>query len=580
MGVVHGTAALPEVSSHHPHDDLATLDRAIADLVAAKAGWAEKSPLELAQLIDRILVDFEPVVQEWIEKSLKAKRIEPGSARESEEWLGGPFIFFRALRFTRQTLVQIHKKGRPELKGVRRENEQQESVRAMPHELFDLFFFPGIEARTWLEPGQSVSSHQVAGAAFREQVEGRVCLVLGAGNVSSIAPLDVLYKMFVEKQVVVLKMNPVNDYLGPIFAKGFKQLIDMGALRLVYGGVAEGQHLCYHPDIHEIHVTGSNHTHDAIVYGVGEEGATRKLERRPRLEKKITSELGNVSPLVIVPGPWSEADIDYQAHKIVSMLANNAGFNCNATRVIVNQSSWPLRRKLLDRVRSIFAKLPTRHAYYPGAEDRYRRFVTDHPEATQLGSADEGALPWTFIEGVDSGATEDIVFKAEAFCSVLAETTIEASDTAEYLNKATDFLNQHVWGSLNACMIIHPKTARNPAVKEALDHAIQSLRYGTISINLWPALGYALGSTPWGAFPGHESHDVQSGQGVVHNALMLDRPQKTVIRGPFKIWPLAPWFVNHPNPLPLARSLTYFQLRPKWWGIPKVLASALFARWL
>ena len=40
-------------------------------------------------------------------------------------------------------------------------------------------------------------------------------LVLAAGNVASLGPRDVLSKLFVEGKVVVMKANPVNDYLVP-----------------------------------------------------------------------------------------------------------------------------------------------------------------------------------------------------------------------------------------------------------------------------------------------------------------------------------------------------------------------------
>ena len=46
-------------------------------------------------------------------------------------------------------------------------------------------------------------------------------LVLGAGNVSSIPATDTISKVFQEGQVVLLKMNPVNEYLGPIFERLF-----------------------------------------------------------------------------------------------------------------------------------------------------------------------------------------------------------------------------------------------------------------------------------------------------------------------------------------------------------------------
>ena len=81
-----------------------------------------------------------------------------------------------------------------------------------------------------------------------------------------------------------------------------------------------------------------------------------------------------------------------------------------------------------------------------------------------------------------------------------------------------------------------------------MSRAIQSiadLKYGTVSVNHWPALGYVWGTPTWGAFPGHDCHDIQSGVGTTHNALMFDRPEKSVLYGPFRIWPKPPWFVTN-----------------------------------
>ncbi|WP_031144566.1 hypothetical protein [Streptomyces flavovariabilis] len=43
----------------------------------------------------------------------------------------------------------------------------------------------------------------------------------------------------------------------------------------------------------------------------------------------------------------------------------------------------------------------------------------------------------------------------------------------------------------------------------------------------------------WDTFPGHTPDDVQSGIGVVHNALLLDGPERTVVRSPFHPAPQA-----------------------------------------
>ena len=179
------------------------------------------------------------------------------------------------------------------------------------------------------------------------ELEPRVALVLGAGNVASIGPLDVVHKLFVEGQVCLLKMNPVNAYLGPFIERAFKRLVDDGFLRLAYGGADVGEYLCQHESVDEIHITGSDRTHDAIVFGVGEEGARRKAENDPRNTKRITSELGNVSPVIIMPGSWTEADLRFHAENVATQMTNNAGFNCNAAKVLIMHEGWSQKTQFL-----------------------------------------------------------------------------------------------------------------------------------------------------------------------------------------------------------------------------------------
>ena len=61
---------------------------------------------------------------------------------------------------------------------------------------------------------------QWQGATYRAKQggtagHGKVALVLGAGNQAPVVCFDILHLLLVEDAVVVCKMNPVNDYLGP-----------------------------------------------------------------------------------------------------------------------------------------------------------------------------------------------------------------------------------------------------------------------------------------------------------------------------------------------------------------------------
>jgi len=119
------------------------------------------------------------------------------------------------------------------------------------------------------------------------------------------------------------------------------------------------------------------------------------------------------------------------------------------------------------------------------------------------------------------------------------------------------------------------------------DDALARMRYGTVGVNVWSGGGFLLPQAAWGAFPGHTRTDIQSGSGVVHNALLFDRPQKTVFRGPFAPFPRAlasgerhlavkpPWFVTNRTAAVTAERLTRFAADPSPLKLPALFASAL-----
>ena len=81
-----------------------------------------------------------------------------------------------------------------------------------------------------------------------------------------------VHKLFVEGQVPA-QNEPRERILCPFIERAFKRLVDDGFLDR-HGGADVGEYLCQHERVDEIHITGSDRTHDAIVFGVGEEGAS------------------------------------------------------------------------------------------------------------------------------------------------------------------------------------------------------------------------------------------------------------------------------------------------------------------
>jgi hypothetical protein len=376
---------------------------------------------------------------------------------------------------------------------------------------------------------------------------------------------------------VILKMNPVNDYLGPIFTEICKELIDRGVLRIVYGGAEVGSHLVRHDSVADVHVTGSDKTFEAIVFGGGPEGQERKAKLQPLVTKPVTGELGNVSPVIVVPGPWTAKDISFQAQNIASMLSQNAGFNCIALRAIITDNNWDQRDVLLTAVGETLKETAQRYPYYPGARARFDTFVEAHPEAERFGDDGPGCVPWTMIPGLRSDAEHEIAFTTEAFNGVFGEVGIDASGTVDYIRKAVEFANDGIWGTLGCSIIVHPKSMKNPEINRAVEQAIADLKYGTIGVNHWCAIGFLLGSTPWGAYPGHTIDDVQSGIGFVHNSIMLAEEDidKTVARGPFRM-PFKPtWFATNKTAHKSGEMFARLMGKPSWAKLPALVTTAM-----
>jgi hypothetical protein len=148
---------------------------------------------------------------------------------------------------------------------------------------------------------------------------------------------------------------------------------------------------------------------------------------------------------------------------------------------------------------------------------------------------------------------------------------------AGFLGRAVEFANHTLWGSLSAGILVHPKSLKDREVAAAVEQAIADLQFGSVAVNHWPAIAYALGCTTWGAFPGHDLYDIRSGRGVVHNTYLFDKPEKSVVRGSFRVFPKPPWFVTNRMSHEIGRRMTDFEAAPSLGKLPGVMLAALRA---
>ncbi|GAB2650537.1 aldehyde dehydrogenase family protein [Nocardia goodfellowii] len=551
--------------------DVTTIDNALADLAAGEKVWAQTSLRRRGELLDEIHQRTGRFAEDWVRAAGTIKDLDPASPLVGEEWMSGPLTLLQATAALSETMTALAA-GRSPLDGVRLGSAPggRVAVPILPHDRYDRLLLSGFRGEVWLRPGVDAdTARRRAGLAQLDPTTTHgIGAVLGAGNITSIPVLDALYELYAHNRVVALKLNPLTDPLYTVFEMIFAPLLELGVLRILLGGTEAGSYLVRHADVAHVHMTGSTQTHDAIVWGTGK-------RERMQLDKPITSELGGVSPTIVVPGDWSDADLQFQAEHIATQRLHNGGYNCVAAQTVVLSADWPLKHKFLNELRAALELAPHRAPYYPGSDRRVASALESYPDAEQLG---QGRVL------VELPNSETPLLRTEYFAPVLGVVQLPYAG-GEFLARAVDFANNELTGTLGANVLAHPATIRRLGI--AFDRAVERLRYGAIAVNAWTGLAFLAPRASWGAFPGHTLADVQSGIGVVHNAFLLDDVERTVVRGPFRpaprtllhgelsLSPKPPWFVGNSTAAATGRKLTEFYASSNPARLPGIFLSAI-----
>jgi aldehyde dehydrogenase (NAD(P)+) len=550
------------------------LDRALDELHFGAERLTITSPASKARLVRECLTLVRQIMADWSRLGLAAKRLPPDSA---EEWFGGPLPAVSHLRELASSLDQIAADGRPRMgTGIRHRADGRLEVTVHPAIGLDRVLTSGVRAHVLLQPGVTVETALEAQAPLyqRRRPTPTVALVLGAGNVSSLPITDVLTHMFNEGRACLLKVNPVNEWFGPLLERALQPLIDSDFLRVVYGGADVGDYLATHAGVEWIHVTGAAATHDQLLWGRPgpDHDRRRNGDLPPRVSVPLSAELGNITPVAVVPATYHAAELAFQARNVATMVTNNASFNCLSARMLVTAKGWNQRDEFLRLLRGFLEGTPTRYAYYPGAQDRYRQLTVGRDRQT-IGDAGSEELPWTLIPGLDAQDSAEPLFQLEPFCCILTEVSVGGVDPIDFLRAATDFMNDTLWGTLCAAIIISPRLEQDPAIAAALDRAIIELRYGNVAINAWPALNVALPTLPWGGYGDDIGPVTQSGTGFVHNTAMLGGIDKGVLHANLTMRPTPPWFSDNPKGGRVAPTFVDIAAQPRWRSVPRLMTK-------
>ncbi|MCI0372402.1 MAG: aldehyde dehydrogenase family protein, partial [candidate division NC10 bacterium] len=388
---------------------------------------------ERIRLLVAMREGYTRVAAEVVEHSCRAKRIVLGTPLEGEEWALGPWSVLRHFRLLLDTLAALDRKERPPGAKLQRTSDGRLALQVLPGSALDAVLFKGIRAEVHMRGGVGEAELYAGTKLYRQlpHPPGLV-LILGGGNSASIPCHDVLTKLFNEGKVCLLKMHPINAYLGPLLEEAFAPAIERGFLRIAYGGAEEGGYLASHPGIDEIHLTGSHATHEAILWGEDlARRAERKANRSPLHLKRITSQLGCVSPVLVVPGPYLESQLAFQAQELAGAMVHNAGCNCHTPRLLVLPRGWAQRDTFLRHFEAALAQAPLRMAYYPGSVERWEQLVEGRERVRTIGAPVGGMLPWTVVTGLRPDDRREPLFSTEAFGPVLGEVEIGSTDPME-----------------------------------------------------------------------------------------------------------------------------------------------------
>ncbi len=554
-----------------PAEVLDGLDRAIGDLETGARAWSSLTLAQRATLMRRLRATVAAVAAEWADVASTSKGLGPAHPLRGEEWLSGPYAALVALDAYAETLDALAA-GRSPVARVRTSAAPggRTAVHTSPLTATDALLLSGFTTEVWLTPGVTPghAKRRAGLAQLTPTVSGGVGLVLGAGNVTSIPVLDVLYELMAANRVAVLKVNPTQDALVPVLERALAPLIEPGFLRIVRGGGDVGAFLTRHPSIAHVHITGSETTFRAIT---------------PGLAVPITAELGGVSPIIVVPGDWSAADLRFQAEHVVTMRLHNGGHNCIAGQVVLLSDDWPQRDAFLRELRAAYDGAPARPVWYPGGEAKLAAAREAYPDAEWCG---DGTRALVESAASDAGNLET----TEYFSPVLGVVLLPGTGQA-FVDAAVAHANDRLVGTLGANVLIDPKT--QATLGAGFERAVAELRYGTVAVNAWTAFGFLTPTATWGAFPGGTLEAAPSGIGIVHNAFLLADVERTVVRGPFRPFPRSlpslvrrgrfsalpkpPWFVTARTGATVSEGFTRFRIHGDWAAMTATLLRAFRA---
>ncbi|CAG9464950.1 unnamed protein product [Pedinophyceae sp. YPF-701] len=543
--------------------------RMLEELAAAQPAWAGLELSERAALFRSVARRVVDGVDAYAAAATKAKGAGGcGGAVHALDMSA-------AVGYLMEIAAGLDAAGKPPLTGIRTLPSGRLAVRVWPRGLFAILFGE-CSVETYLTPG----SPPTQGARVHKRPARGVACVLGAGNHACAVLIDVA-SVLASGRVVLLKVNPVSDWTAPYLTAFLHPLIHAGFVRVCHGGpTSPAARAVRDPRVAVVHLTGSASSFNAIVWGhpQGPRGGVALPEGALGTSKPVFGELGCVTPYIIAPcEKMSRRDLRRIARAVATGAGHNTGHNCLAAEVLVTDAAWPQREEFLAVLREELRASPLAPCWYPGSDVLMQRFRDAYGERVEeirslpRGDGHHGPL-WLLATGVDP---KEAQLSHETWSTSLQEVPLvtEGGGVEAFLRTATKFCNEKIAGELSCALFIDARAERRHA--DALQRALEELRYGAVCVNLPTIWGFFLPTMTWGAFPGNTLENIGSGNAFVIPASMLDHPEKSVLRAPLSLAPVEPCDIQNHNVPGIAPKLLRFLLQPN--SVWRMLALAVQA---
>ncbi|WP_210418712.1 aldehyde dehydrogenase family protein [Aliikangiella coralliicola] len=379
-----------------------------------------------------------------------------------------------------------------------------------------------------------------------------VIAIYGAGNYSS--SIEMVMALFLENKVTLHKPHALNEATDAVWEKIFAPLIELKAV--AFCKADQGREMSELEGLHAIYFTGSTGVAHAI---------------QNQAKAPLVSECGGNNPCIIVPGKWSDKDIKRQAIQLASVGKLNGGAVCGRPQTIITSRNWPQREQFLNALRQAISKQTFAcSTHYPNVDETKAQFLENQPTAETLKpeNGEHIASEFIFIPNIKE---DDFAVTNEAFCQIYSEISLDVStDTTEFLDKATDFCNNKLLGSLGCMILIDNDTMKNHHGR--LNQAIAELNYGGIAVNDVPPNIWLNPYLTWSGC-GETIENFVSGVGNFGNAFNIENVKKSVILNDFTATSFE--LTNRRATENLLENASYFSIDQSWGRFAKLAGQMM-----